>query len=105
MLIVILSWLDIIGLVKGSISKIGRAFRPLRLANRIPSVREMMEVRQKAFSQILNKNQLTNLMLKAGPSCNAASDGLCRAALGYLPYHIRRHWNWHVRRALVSMLV
>ena len=42
--VLVLSLVDLSGIIKGSISKIGRALRILKLANRIPSVREMLEV-------------------------------------------------------------
>eukprot|EP00292_Cryptomonas_paramecium_P002375 CAMPEP_0113679684 /NCGR_PEP_ID=MMETSP0038_2-20120614/10806_1 /TAXON_ID=2898 /ORGANISM="Cryptomonas paramecium" /LENGTH=1270 /DNA_ID=CAMNT_0000597793 /DNA_START=83 /DNA_END=3891 /DNA_ORIENTATION=- /assembly_acc=CAM_ASM_000170 len=41
--ILVLSLVDLSGVFKGSISKIGRALRPLRLANRIDAVRELLE--------------------------------------------------------------
>ena len=43
-LILIVSLLDLGGVIAGSVSKIGRALRPLKLANHIKPVREMLEV-------------------------------------------------------------
>ena len=55
--VLVLSLVDLSGIIKGSISKIGRALRILKLANRIPSVREMLEVFSlrliSAFFQVL----------------------------------------------------